>query len=177
MTLRFPKTNNSKSVDRGASSKTADFGSKQAEFSLSSTPKSKKKAALDLNPARARRIRELKKLTNLVEDKNVLLSLAPLQPYDLYIRKLGSKNCKQASNMTNDDARTADTQTVEISSSTAAAQVPDDLGYAGGGNLNDGQSATALTDFLRRITPVIEVSLDENMEGVEANVPRTMDKA
>jgi WD40 repeat protein len=173
-TLRFPKTSNNRSKDPGASSKTADFGSNQAEFSLSSTPKSKKKVALDLNPARDRRIRELKKQVNLVEDGNVLFSLAPLQPYDLYVRKLGSKNCKQASNMTNDDARTADTQTLEITNAEASAQVPDDLGYAGGGILNDGRQATALTDFLRRIMPVIETSLDENMEGKEASVPRSM---
>jgi WD repeat-containing protein 60 len=150
-TLRFP-TKRGVGVKPGSN---AGFGG-----SGSATGK---KEELYANPARARRIRELKNIIGLVDDGGLLFSLAPLQPYDLYARRLGSKTWKQANIMTNEDARTTDTQTIEIFDNDASVQVPDDLGYDDGGNGSTGGNK-GLSDFLSRVVPVIETSLDENVD-------------
>ena len=188
--LRFPtaKLNDDRNNNNNktGSSKMADnYNSKNNEeqFGVVSSPHAKSKnninkRELDVNPARERRLRELKKLVNLTEESNVTLNLAPLQPYDVYVRKLGSKTWKQAANLTNDDARTTETQTPDITYNDQSGQVPDDLGFgnsnssnnnnnngnSNNSSKNNNNSSNALLSFLRRISPVIEISLEENIE-------------
>ncbi len=175
-TLRFPTAKlNEGNRDSYRTNDNENGGSSKynndSQFGVVSSPHAKSKMAhskreLDVNPARERRLRELKKMINLTEESKVTLSLAPLQPYDVYIRKLGSKTWKQAANFTNDDVRTTDTQTADITYNDQSGQVPDDLGFGNNNNNNSNtkNNSNALLSFLRRISPVIEISLEENSE-------------
>ena len=99
--------------------------------------------------------------------------MPPLAPYDLYVRRLCSGHRKQAAAMTNDDAMDAESQTVEIVTGTASAQVPDDLGFGGTapssskGSGTNPQGALRLTNFLQRALPSIERILESNLSHTD----------
>ncbi len=128
--------------------------------------------------ARMQRWRDLKRMVTLEAIGGDLLDMAPMSEYDLYIRSYGRSTSLQASTQCGEDNLAVEVQTEGYTCEDADMQFPDDIGSAVGRGANAAQSvalssgAEALLSFIRKVAPVVEALLEENLSDA---APRTND--
>lgn len=126
--------------------------------------KLKKKEVKD---PRDERVKDILQLVTFEEQSKDLLSIAPLSPYDLYLRGiLSNTHIRAAAVQTRDDDRSVEVQTDKITKASKVCQWPDDLGSnkAGveGGSFKN-VDYDKLHSFLSRTSLACEVLLEENL--------------
>jgi len=121
------------------------------------------------------RIANLRSLVEIeIEEYDNQLNLKPQTGHDLYFNKLQTKKIQNQMVHTNDDNVSRDLQTDPIDEKSLAMQCPEDL-FDNSDN-TEVSTTRDLDGFIRRVTPVVEMVLEENIHLANLTNPKAKER-
>lgn len=135
----------------------------------------KRKINFEASNKQFERINALKKIIQIdFEEFHNQLNIKPQTAQGLYFDKLQTFKIKNEVVQSNDNYISKEMQTEDIQESDASMQFPEDL------NERAGQKRLAgtqdLNGFMQRVTPVVEIVLEENLQLADLANPKAKDK-
>ena len=100
-------------------------------------------------------------VTREKENFDNIFEMFPMTAYDQFTKKVGAEVYRNFATQWNDDDVDRETQTNDIETTDQSAQWPDDIGVVNKSKKVD--DTVGLSKFLKRIVPVFDVLLDENL--------------
>jgi len=173
-----PAVNNGMNVSRGSSpgSDRPDLTSPEGGFAKGrGIVMAKKKINYETANKQYDRTDALKEIIQIdFEEFDNQLNIKPQTKQDLYFNRLQTQQIHNEMVQSNDNYISKDIQTDEIEEQDAAVQFPED--FTKGKDDNGPPKSHDLAEFMRRVTPVMEMVLEENVILADLANPKAKDK-
>lgn len=135
----------------------------------------KRKINFEASNKQAERTDALKNIIQIeFEEFHNQLNIKPQTAQGLYFDKLQTFKIKNEVVQSNDNYISKEMQTEDIQEKDASMQFPEDLNERSGQQRRAG--AQDLDGFMRRVTPVVEIVLEENIQLADLADPKAKDK-